>query len=90
VSIMSERYCTLLLSSRRTMYVSAAACSGSVQVLSVDPVSHFHTALQINNTKLCTYSVTCWRVHVTIVAVEKQQCLLCVAELHITVSCIKM
>jgi len=23
--------------------VSAAACSGSVQVLSVDPVSHFHT-----------------------------------------------
>jgi len=23
--------------------VSAAACSGTVQVLSVDPVSHFHT-----------------------------------------------
>jgi hypothetical protein len=46
VSIMSEGYCTLLLSYRRSMCVSAAACSGSVQVLSVDPVSHLHTALK--------------------------------------------
>ena len=46
-----------------------------------------HGALQINNT-VCTYSVTCWRVRVTIVVVEKQQCVLCVVELHITVSCI--
>ena len=36
-------YCNLLLTGRRVTCVSAAACSGSVQVLSVDPVSHFHT-----------------------------------------------
>ena len=41
--IMSEGYCKLLLSSRSSMCVSAVACSGSVQVLSVDPASHFHT-----------------------------------------------
>ena len=43
VLIMSEGYCTLLLTCRRMICVSAAACSGSVQALSVDPVSHFHT-----------------------------------------------
>ena len=43
VLISSEGYCELLLTVRRVMCVSAAACSGSVQVLSVDPVSHFHT-----------------------------------------------
>ena len=43
VLISSEGYCKLLLTGRRVMRVSAAACSGSVQVLSVDPVSHFHT-----------------------------------------------
>jgi hypothetical protein len=43
VLIMCEGYCKLLLTCRRTMCVSAAACSVSVQVLSVDPVSHFHT-----------------------------------------------
>jgi len=32
----------MLLTYVRTMCVSAVACSGSVQVLSVDPVSHFH------------------------------------------------
>jgi len=32
-----------LLTCRRMMCVSAVACSGSVQALSVDPVSHFHT-----------------------------------------------
>jgi hypothetical protein len=36
-------YCKLLLTCRRTMCVSAVACSGSVQALSDDPVSHFHT-----------------------------------------------
>ena len=41
--ISSAGYCKLLLTGRRVMCVSAAACSGSVQVLSVDPVSHFHT-----------------------------------------------
>jgi hypothetical protein len=43
VLITSEGYCKLLLTCRRMMCVSASACSGSVQVLSVDPVSHFHT-----------------------------------------------
>jgi hypothetical protein len=43
VLIMCEGYCKLLLTCRRMMCVSAAACSGSVQVLSVDPLSHFHT-----------------------------------------------
>jgi len=43
VLIMSEGYCTLLLTCRLMTCVSAAACSGSVQVLSVDPVSHFYT-----------------------------------------------
>jgi len=45
VIIMSEGYCKLLLSCRSTMCVSAADCSGSVQVLSVDHVSHFYTVL---------------------------------------------
>jgi len=43
VLIISEGYCWLLLTCRLMMCVSAADCSGSVQVLSVDPVSHFHT-----------------------------------------------
>ena len=37
-----------------------------------------------------TYKVTLWRVGVTIVAVETQQCTVCVLELHITVNYIKM
>jgi hypothetical protein len=69
--------------------VSVAAFSGSVQVLSVDPVSHFHAVPYKLTLRLCTYRVTCWRVRVTIVAMEKQQCLLRVVEQHITVSCIK-
>jgi hypothetical protein len=69
--------------------VGVAACSGSVEVLSVDPVSHFHTLRYTLTLRLCTYRVTCWRVRVTIVAMEKQQCLLRIVELRITVSCIK-
>jgi hypothetical protein len=44
VSTTSEGYCKLLLTCRIMMCVSAAACSGLVQVMSVDLVSHFHTA----------------------------------------------
>jgi hypothetical protein len=87
--IMPEECCKLLLTCRRMICVSVAACSGSVQVLSVDPVSHFHTVRYKLTLKLCTYRVTCWRIRVTIVAMEKQQCLLRVVELHITASCIK-
>ena len=43
VLISSEGYCKFLFTGRRVTCVSAAACSGSVQVLSVDPVSHVHT-----------------------------------------------
>jgi len=35
-----------------------------------------------------TYNITLWHFHVANVAVEMQQCSLCVAELHITVSII--
>jgi hypothetical protein len=31
-----------------------------------------------------------WRGSATIVAVETQQCIVCVAELHVTVSCVKI
>ena len=41
--LSSEGYCKMLLTCRRVVCVSAAACSGTAQVLSVDPVSHFHT-----------------------------------------------
>jgi len=53
VLISCEGYCKLLLTCRRVMCVSAAACSGSVQVLSVDPVSHFHTVRY----KVTTYAM---------------------------------
>ena len=43
VLLSSEGYCKLMLTGRRMMCVSAAACSGAVQVQYVDPVSHFHT-----------------------------------------------
>ena len=58
VIIMSEGYCSLLLSCRSTMCVSAADCSGSVQAVcwSCEPL--LHGALQINNTRLCKYNVT--------------------------------
>jgi hypothetical protein len=52
VSIRSEGYCKLLLTCRLLMCVSSAACSGSVQLLSVDLLSHFHTARY----KLTTYA----------------------------------
>ena len=35
------------------------------------------------------YIVTLWCVRVTIVAVQTQQCVFCVTELHVTVSCVK-
>ena len=41
--LQNAGYCKLLLTFGLTMCVSAVACSGSVQALSVDPVSHFHT-----------------------------------------------
>ena len=36
------------------------------------------------------YNVTMWRVRETIVAVETQQCILYMAELHVTVNYIKI
>jgi hypothetical protein len=44
VSIRSEGYCNLLLTCRRMMCLSAVPSNGSVQVLSLDLVNHFHTA----------------------------------------------
>jgi hypothetical protein len=41
--LQNAGYCKLLLTYRRMMCVSAVACSGSVQVLYADPVSHIHT-----------------------------------------------
>jgi hypothetical protein len=38
----------------------------------------------------CTDNVTLWRFHLIIVAVETQQCIFCVVQLHATVSCIKI
>jgi hypothetical protein len=36
------------------------------------------------------YNVTLWRIRVTILAVEGQQCILCVVELHVAVNHIKI
>jgi len=36
------------------------------------------------------YNVTLWHVRITIVAVETQQCILCVVGLHVTVNYIKI
>ena len=33
-----------------------------------------------------TYNITLWRVSVTIVAMEMQQCVMCIVELHVTVN----
>ena len=52
--VSSEGYCKLFLTCRLMTCVSAAACCGSVQVLSVDPVSHFHT-VRYNLTTQSTY-----------------------------------
>ena len=45
---------------------------------------------QAKQERQCKYNVILWRVHVTIVAVERQQCITCVAELYITVKYIKI
>jgi hypothetical protein len=50
----SERYCKRLLTCRRMICISPVACSGSVQVRSVDPVSYFHTV---------RYKLTTWTMH---------------------------
>jgi len=39
--LQNAGYCKVLLTYRRTKCVSAVSCSGSVQALSVVPVSHF-------------------------------------------------
>ena len=43
-----------------------------------------------NKDKIGNVQVTFWRVRLTVVAVETQQRILCVAELHIAVSSIKI
>jgi len=70
------------------MCLSAVACSGSVQVLSVDRVSHFHTV----GYKLTAYAM---QVSSNILELLVKHCCICIAtmhsvcvlELHVAVSC---
>jgi hypothetical protein len=40
--------------------------------------------------RLCMYTATLWRVRIAIVPLYTQQCVVCVVELRVTVSCIQI
>ena len=49
-----------------------------------------HVTQDIQQDKQCMYNITLWCIHITILAVEMQQCIVCVVELHVTVNYINI